>query len=46
LALQQEVKRKKVETSSTINSGSCQKVLEELKLSLSKSIEELKGVEK
>jgi hypothetical protein len=45
-SLQQEVKCKEVKTSSVVDSGSCQKVVEELRLSLSNSMEELKGVEK
>ncbi len=46
LPLQQEVKRKETETSLAIDSRSCQKVPEELRLSLSQSIKELKGAEK
>jgi hypothetical protein len=46
LPLQQEVKCKEAETSSTIDLGSCLKVFEKLRLSLSKSIEELKRVQK
>jgi hypothetical protein len=40
------IKHKEVETSSIVDSRSCQKVVEELRLSLSNSMEELKGVEK